>query len=232
MKVIEFIREQREQIQQRNNEFKAKLEPKFKNISDLLSERLAKSLTNTLNNPWMSRFNINENEEPETKEFAHKELVQTPEAAKAYKQLLSKLGSETHLGEWFTLEQECINQFAKVTNDEQWIHTDPERAAKESPFKTTIAHGFLTLSLIPKLTDTVNPENNLYPDAKMVINFGLNQVRFPFPVKSGSRVRAKTKLIELKPMRKSIEVVNEISIEVENSKRLGCVAETVLRLYY
>ena len=96
MKVIEFIREQREQIQQRNNEFKAKLEPKFKNISDLLSERLAKSLTNTLNNPWMSRFNINENEEPETKELAHKELVQTPEAAKAYKQLLSKLGSETH----------------------------------------------------------------------------------------------------------------------------------------
>lgn len=227
MKVIGFIREQREQLQQRNNEFKAKLEPKFRNISDLLSEKLTKPLTNTLNNPWLSKFSIHDTEETQ-----HKELVQIPEAEKSYKELLLKLGEETYLGDWYTVEQECINQFAKVTGDEQWIHTDPERAAKESPFKAPIAHGFLTLSLIPKLTDTVNPESNPYPNAKMVINFGLNQVRFPYPVKAGARVRARTRLIELKPMRKSIEVINEISIEVENSKRLGCVAETVLRLYF
>ncbi|MEW6998031.1 MaoC family dehydratase [Colwelliaceae bacterium BS250] len=227
MKVIGFIREQREQLQQRNNEFKAKLEPKFKNISDLLSEKLTKSLTNTLNNPWFSKFSIQDNEDTQ-----QKELVQTPEAEKSYKELRLKLGEETYLGDWYSVDQECINQFAKVTGDEQWIHTDPERAAKESPFKAPIAHGFLTLSLIPKLTDTVNPESNPYPNAKMVINFGLNQVRFPYPVKAGARVRARTRLIELKPMRKSIEVINEISIEVENSKRLGCVAETVLRLYF
>lgn len=227
MNVVEFIREQREQFQQRNNEFRASLQPKFKNITGLLSDKL-KPLTNTLNNPWLSRASFQEQDEDQKSE----QVVQTPAAAKAYCQLSEKIGKETHLGEWFSLDQECINQFAKVTHDEQWIHTDPERAAKESPFKTTIAHGFLTLSLIPKLTNTVEPEANPYPDARMVINFGLNQVRFPFPVKANSRVRARTRLIELKPMKKSIEVVNEISVEVEGSKRLACVAETVLRLYY
>ncbi|WP_082897125.1 MaoC family dehydratase [Thalassotalea crassostreae] len=228
MNVVEFIRERKEQFHQRNNDFKAKLTPKFRNISELFSDKITKPLSNTLNNPWLSKFSLSESDELAKSDV----VVQTPEAEKAYNELLEKLGQETHLGEWFTLEQECINQFAKVTHDEQWIHTEPERAAKESPFKSTIAHGFLTLSLIPKLTDTVNPDNNIYPDARMVINFGLNQVRFPFPVKAGARVRARTKLIELKPMKKSIEVVNEISIEVENSKRLGCVAETVFRLYY
>ena len=228
MSVVEFIRERREQFQQRNTEFKAKLEPKFKNISELFSDKIGKPLSNTLNNPWLSKFSLTDSDEPAKNET----VIQTPEAEKAYKQLQQKLGEQTHLGEWFTLDQECIDQFAKVTKDEQWIHTDPERAAKESPFKATIAHGFLTLSLIPKLTDTVAPDSNPYPDARMVINFGLNQVRFPFPVKAGARVRARTKLVELRPMKKSVEVVNEISVEVENSKRLGCVAETVLRLYY
>ncbi|TQV86741.1 MaoC family dehydratase [Aliikangiella coralliicola] len=149
-----------------------------------------------------------------------------------YRKLEQRLGEETFVGEWFSVDQECINQFAEVTGDRQWIHTDPERAAKESPFKTTIAHGFLTLALLPKLTDAVDDTNNPYPEAKMSVNYGLNQVRFPYPVKAGSRVRARSKLVGLTPMRKSIELVNEVSIEVENSKRLACVAETVLRLYF
>ena len=82
------------------------------------------------------------------------------------------------------MEQECIDQFAEVTGDNQWIHTDSETASRESPFKSTIAHGFLTLSLIPKLTNSVDVNNNPYPEAKMVINFGLNQVRFPYSRKS------------------------------------------------
>ncbi|WP_371377916.1 MaoC family dehydratase [Thalassotalea aquiviva] len=224
MNVVEFIREQNEQ-------FKAKLDSKFRNLTDLFNDKITVPLFNTLNNPWLSRIGINETEEP-CEQQNDTPVVQTPEAAAMYEKLKAQLGQETFLGEWFTIDQECISQFAQVTGDDQWIHTNPERAAKESPFKSTIAHGFLTLSLLPKLSDTVNPKNNPYPEARMVINFGLNQVRFPFPVKAGSRVRVRTKLIGLVPMKKSIEVINEMSIEVENSKRLGCVAETVLRLYF
>ena len=129
-------------------------------------------------------------------------------------------------------KRQSIDQFADVTGDNQWIHTDPARAQSESPFRTTIAHGFLTLSLIPKLTETINSKNSHYDNARMVVNYGLNQVRFPFPVRCGSRVRASKKLIKLNPMKSSIEVIDEISIEVENKKRLACVAETVLRIYF
>jgi acyl dehydratase len=224
MNVVEFIKEKTQKFQQNNAVFRARIEPQFKNFSDLLS----KTITNTLNNPWISRFNPFDDDVPD----AIEPLVLTPAAAKMYQKLQQNLGEETFVGEWFLVDQNCINQFAEVTGDKQWIHTDPERAAEESPFKTTIAHGFLTLSLLPKLTDSVDDTNNPYPEAKMTVNYGLNQVRFPFPVKSGTRVRARTKLIGLTPMRKSIELVNEISIEVENSKRLACVAETVLRLYF
>jgi acyl dehydratase len=109
-------------------------------------------------------------------------------------EVLAANGKVTFVGEWHSVEQECIDQFAEVTGDKQWIHTDPIRAAKELPFKATIAHGFLTLSLIPKLTNSVDLDSNPYPEPKMVINFGLNQVRFPYPVKAGTRVRAIIKL--------------------------------------
>lgn len=224
MRVLEFIREKTEQLQKNNAEFRAKLEPQFKSLSDKVSQTIA----NTLNNPWISLFKPSDDEDQQ----AEKPVVQVPEAAKVYAELQEQIDQETFVGDWFTVDQNCIDQFAAVTGDDQWIHTDPERAAKESPFKTTIAHGFLTLSLIPTLTDAVDSEKNPYPGAKMVVNYGLNQVRFPFPVKSGSRVRARTTLIGLTPMKRSIEVVNEVSIEVENSKRLACVAQTVLRLYF
>jgi len=228
MKVIEFIREKRKNLQHQNDQFIAKIEPKFKNLSDLFNNKITMPFRNTLNNPWFSQFSPVETEENK----AEKVLIQVPEAEKTYKSLLEKLDTVTFVGEWYLVEQECIDQFAVVTGDNQWIHTDPIRAAKESPFKATIAHGFLTLSLIPKLTNSVEQDNNPYPEAKMVINFGLNQVRFPYPVKAGTRVRASIKLVNLVPMKRSIEVVNEVSIEVENSKRLACVAETVLRLYF
>jgi len=223
MNVIEFIREKRENLQLKNNEFIAKLEPKLDSWSNLINTTLA----NTLNNPWISRFQLFEHEQQKGEK-----PVMNPATEAAYQDLKSQLGQETFIGEWHTIDQACINQFANVTGDQQWIHTDPERARKESPFKSTIAHGFLTLSLIPTLTNTVDPDNNPYPSARMVVNYGLNQVRFPFPVKAGSRVRARTRLVALTPMKRSIEVVNEVSIEVENSKRLACVAETVVRLYF
>jgi len=228
MKVIAFIREKRKNFQHQNDQFIAKIEPKFKNLSDLFNNKITMPFRNTLNNPWFSQFSPVDAEESKPE----KVLVQVPEAEKTYNSLLEKIDTVTFVGEWHSVEQECIDQFAEVTGDKQWIHTDPIRAAKESPFKATIAHGFLTLSLIPKLTHSVDLDDNPYPEAKMVINFGLNQVRFPYPVKAGTRVRASIKLVNLVPMKRSIEVVNEVSIEVENSKRLACVAETVLRLYF
>lgn len=224
MNVIEFIRGRTESLQQNNAEFIAKMEPRFRNWSDILNDKIE----NTLNNPWISRLNIFEDES----EFEEEPVKLGPDAQKMYEKLQQQLGQETFLGKWLTVDQACINQFADVTGDRQWIHTDPERAKKESPFKTTIAHGFLTLALIPSLTESDDPDNNPFPEARMVVNYGLNQVRFPFPVKSGSRVRARIRLVGVTPMKRSIEVVNEVSIEVEKRSRPACVAETVLRLYF
>ncbi len=222
MNVIEFIREKRENLQLNNAEFIARLEPKFRNLSDMINSKLA----NTLNNPWIAKLNLFEDD---TKGIGPE---QTADAKRAYDQLKTQLGEETFVGEWRIIDQDCINQFAIITGDHQWIHTDPERARLESPFKATIAHGFLTLALIPTLTNTVTADNNPHPDARMAVNYGLNQVRFPSPVRAGSRVRARTRLIGLTAMKRSNELVNEITIEIEHSKRLACVAETVLRLYY
>ena len=224
MNVYEFIREKTEGFQENAAEFRAKLEPRFRNWSHTINDKI----TNTLNNPWIANLNPFD-----------KKVTSTPEAVitnkvteRVYKELKEKLGQEIFAGEWETIDQDCINQFAEITGDTQWIHTDPERAKKESPFKSTIVHGFLTLSLIPKLTNTISSGRNLFPEARMVVNYGLNQVRFPYPVKSGSRVRARTRIIGVQPKNNSIELINEISIEVENRKRYACVAETVFRLYF
>ena len=160
-------------------------------------------------------------------------LEELPAEARALlDELQPRLGEETHVGDWLEVNQERINQFAEVTDDRQWLHTDPQRAALESPFKTTIAHGFLTLALLPVLTDSVNPERPQYPRARMAVNYGLNQVRFPYPVKAGSRVRARTRLASVVPIKRGLELVNEITVEVDGSRRPACVAESVLRLYF
>ena len=224
MNVYEFIREKTAGLQENATEFRANLEPRFRNWSNTINDKI----TNTLNNPWITNLNPFD-----------KKVTSTPEAVitnkvteRVYKELKEKLGQEIFAGEWETIDQDCINQFAEITGDTQWIHTDPERAKKESPFKSTIVHGFLTLSLIPKLTNTISSGRNLFPEARMVVNYGLNQVRFPYPVKSGSRVRARTRIIGVQPKNNSVELINEISIEVENKKRYACVAETVFRLYF
>ncbi|WP_394251622.1 MaoC family dehydratase [Vibrio profundi] len=114
----------------------------------------------------------------------------------------------------------------------QWIHTNPEKAESDSPFKTTIAHGFLTLSLLPKLTDSVDPDSSQFPTAKMVVNIGLNQVRFPYPVKSGNNVRAKSTLLKVTPIRKGLEIEREIRVEIEGVRRPGAVVVSVIQLHF
>tara|TARA_B110000444_G_C18791117_1_gene572495 strand:+ start:524 stop:1186 length:663 start_codon:yes stop_codon:yes gene_type:complete len=220
MNVFEFIREKREDLQENTAQFKAMIEPTFRSISNKISN----TITNTLNNPWIEGL-------PKF-EKASKKVLQNPSANQAYDKLKKKLGQETYVGNWELIDQTRINQFADLTGDQQWIHTDKNKAKRDSPFKSTIAHGFLTLAMIPKLTDSINSKEDLYPQARMIVNYGLNQVRFPYPVKSGSRIRGRMRLIKLIPMKNSIEVVNEISIEIENRRRFACVAETVLRLYF
>jgi len=113
----------------------------------------------------------------------------------AYQQ---RRGEELTVGDWLLIEQARIDAFAQATGDLQWIHTDPLRAATESPYGSTIAHGFLTLSLLPLLTQANAPgqfERN-YPGMRLRVNYGLNKVRFPAPVKPGDRVRAHTMVLE------------------------------------
>ena len=147
--------------------------------------------------------------------------------------LESKIGSETHVSDWFTISQERIQQFADATEDQQWIHVNVERAQTHSPFGGPIAHGFLTLSLIPYLTGGVDPDKPEYPEAKMGVNYGLNRVRFPNPVHVGSRVRARTSLLSAEEVKgNGIQIVRQVTIEIEGQPKPGCVAETVTRLYF
>lgn len=154
------------------------------------------------------------------------------EAAVLFAELQSRVGEETHVGEWLQISQSLIDQFAAVTGDHQWIHTDPERAAVESPFKTTIAHGFLTLALLPRLTGSVDEATPEFPSARMVVNFGLEQVRFPYPIKVDSNIRARTRLSRVTPIKGGLELLKEIKIEIEGIRRPGCVIESLTRIYF
>lgn len=154
------------------------------------------------------------------------------EAATLFATLQARIGEETHVGEWLHVSQQMIDQFAAVTGDHQWIHSNPERAAAESPFKTTIAHGFLTLALLPQLTGSVDEANPEFPTARMVVNFGLDQVRFPYPIKVDSNIRARTKLARVTPIKGGLELLKEIKVEIEGVRRPGCVIESVTRLYF
>jgi len=147
--------------------------------------------------------------------------------------LSPKLGTEIHVGPWLTIDQARIDAFAAVTGDVQWIHTDPERARRESPYGTTIAHGFLTLSLLPLLTEANAPgqfERN-YPGMGLRINYGLNRLRFPAPVPCGSRIRAHTVLKGVELLGEAVQIVYEITVEVAGSTKPACVAEQVVRVY-
>jgi acyl dehydratase len=148
-------------------------------------------------------------------------------------ELQSKVGAETGLGDWQAVNQDRINQFADATGDHQWIHVDPERAKRESPFGEAVAHGFLTLSMIPGLTGSVSGEAPPYPGVKLGVNYGLNRVRFMSPVKVDSRVRARSKLKEVEEVKGgALQMVTEVTIEIEGSEKPACVAETVSRLYF
>ncbi|MCE9605205.1 MAG: MaoC family dehydratase [Planctomycetia bacterium] len=143
-------------------------------------------------------------------------------------ELQSFVGKRLGSSDWFDVTQARIDAFAEATGDRQWIHCDPARAAVESPYGTTSAHGFFTLSLCIQLADT----SFHIAGVKMIVNYGLNRVRFPMPVKVGSRIRMNSDLLELKPAAQGVQAVFKHSFEVEDVARPACVVESVLRLFF
>ena len=133
-----------------------------------------------------------------------------------------------HLGdsEWISVDQERINLFAQATGDQQWIHVDPVRAAA-GPFGVPIAHGFLTLSLLPEMFASAFE----LKDARMGVNYGLNKVRFPAPVPVGSRLRGKFVLTAFEPLEGGAQMTVEVTMEREGSAKPVCVAESIGRRY-
>jgi acyl dehydratase len=138
------------------------------------------------------------------------------------------LGREFAITDWFEVTQERIRQFAEATEDRQWIHLDADRAQKESPYGTTIAHGFLTLSLLSHFSKQAL---QIQSGVGMIINYGLNRVRFSAPVPAGSKIRARFTLQSLKDVGNASEAVFAIVVEVQNRPKPACVAEWVIRLY-
>ncbi|MCY3860686.1 MAG: MaoC family dehydratase [bacterium] len=132
-----------------------------------------------------------------------------------------------HLGwsDWMEITQERVNQFADATGDHQWIHIDPERAATESPYGATIAHGYLTLSL----TNMFLPSLITVEQVSMGINYGVNKVRFPAPVPVGSRVRVGAELSSVDEINGGVQAVITITVEVEGSPKPACVVESLTR---
>jgi len=137
-------------------------------------------------------------------------------------------GKELSVGNWYTITQEMINDFANATLDKQWIHIDEERASKESPFKTTVAHGFMSVAMISRMLE----EAFVIKSVKMGLNYGLNKVRFPNPVPVNSELRMHTTVKEIEDMsNKGIKITFLCKIEIKGQEKPACVAEFLAALY-
>ena len=147
-------------------------------------------------------------------------------ASQTIAELQHLVGQEVGVSDWITVTQERIQLFADATNDHQWIHLDAERA-KAGPFGTTIAHGFLTLSLLPEMAASAFEVR----ETRMGVNYGLNKVRFPAPVPSGSRLRGRFKLVGYEPLEGGAQLTVEVTMEREGSDKPVCIAESIGRRY-
>jgi acyl dehydratase len=149
-------------------------------------------------------------------------VVETPQALKEF------VGREIATTEWFTVTQERIVRFAEATEDRQWIHVDPECACKESPYGSTVAHGFLTLSL---LSHFLAKAIRIRSGVRMSINYGLNRVRFPAAVRAGKKIRARVTLQSQREDSVFVEAVFNIAVECERETKPCCAAEWIIRYY-
>jgi acyl dehydratase len=150
-------------------------------------------------------------------------VVDIPDVAS----LRARLGQEIAVSDWVDVTQQRIDQFADATGDRQWIHVDPARSAAESPFKTTIAHGFLTLSLVSDLTRRALSFGNV----RMAINYGMNRVRFVSPVPAGARIRGRFSPIAVEDADGGVQLTWAVTIEREHGDKPCMVAEWLVRYY-
>jgi acyl dehydratase len=152
--------------------------------------------------------------------------VSTTTSVATVHDLIPLVGQSLGTSAQVTVDQQTINEFANLTRDEQWIHTDPERAAA-GPFGATVAHGYLLLSLLPHFLESIVEVR----EPSMAVNYGLNKVRFPSPARAGSQLRASATLTSVEEVGSAVQVVLEVVITSDASDRPCCVAETVSRVY-
>lgn len=152
----------------------------------------------------------------------HPLVVETPHSLSEF------VGREIAVTDWLRVTQERIRQFAEVTEDRQWIHVDRDRAQTESPYGITIAHGFLTLSLVSHF---MKQAIQIRSGARMGVNYGLNRVRFPSPVRADSQIRARVSVNSVKELPDAVEAAFGITVEGQDSEKPHCVAEWIVRYY-
>jgi acyl dehydratase len=155
-------------------------------------------------------------------------MTQAASAFATLEELRSSVGQQVFLTEWVLIDQKRINLFAEATEDYQWIHVDPQRAAQSSSFGGTIAHGFLTLSLLGKFYE----QFLTLPFCEMGINYGLNKVRFTQPVKAGGRVRGRFLLARLDDIDGGLQLTFHVTLEIDGVDKPACIAESVVRQYF
>ena len=154
-------------------------------------------------------------------------------AEKAYEALQERIGKPEGTGDWFTIDQDLINAFADITHDHQFIHVDPERAAQLSPWKVTVAHGFLTLSMLTHLVSSVPQTGPRLEGIVMGMNYGFDKIRFIAPVKVNSRIRVASALksVELKDAN-NMQTTRTMTIEIEGEDKPALVADWITRLVF
>jgi len=219
VKWVELIREKSQSIQLGNVEFIKRFEPQVKEFRDNFNH----SVSNSFASEWLSRWLTVANEDVRAPE------ILLPKTCELNNLLRAKLGSEVWRSEWHTVTQESIDQFANVTGDAQWLHTDMDRARKESPFKSTIAHGLLILSLVPTLRSFEKDET--LGEARFIVNQGVDHVKFLAPVKPNQAIRLRSYLRRVNPSKRSIEIEEDILIELEHSLRQVCTATVQMKIY-
>ena len=139
------------------------------------------------------------------------------------------VGKECGVSGWAEVSQDMVDRFADLTGDRQWIHVDADRAERESPFGGTVAHGFLTTALLSRL---VHDAVDLHSAAKLGVNYGFNRLRFPSPVKVGSRIRARVTANAVRDVQGGVEIAWGVVVEIENQAKPALAAEWLVRLYY
>ncbi len=160
-------------------------------------------------------------------------VAPTGAAANALAALQARVGQEVHVSDWLLITQHRVDAFAGATGDHQWIHVDPERAARESPYKGPIAHGYLTLSLHIQLRDLVAADRPYAPGVVSAINYGLNKVRFPNAVRIGARIRGRFTLTQAEAVAPNVlQVGEQYLVEIEGQTKPACIAESLFRLIF